>query len=64
RAAGPLAAAAARDPNLDVRKAAVRSLGRWPARPDVRAALAAALDDADADVRAWARLGLDPAEPR
>ncbi|REE95327.1 HEAT repeat domain-containing protein [Thermomonospora umbrina] len=59
RAVGPLAVAAG-DDNIDVRKAAVRSLGRWPDRPDVRSALSGALDDADADVRAWARLGLDP----
>jgi len=50
---------ATRDSNLDVRKAAVRSLGnRWAGRPDIRAALEAAQADPDADVRAFARMGL------
>jgi HEAT repeat protein len=51
--------AATRDTNLDVRKAAVRALGsRLPGRPGIRAALEVALDDADADVRAFARMSL------
>jgi HEAT repeat protein len=52
---------ASRDENLDVRKAAVRALGGWlPARPDLRAALESAQRDADADVRAYARMSLHP----
>ncbi|GIE36878.1 fumarate reductase/succinate dehydrogenase flavoprotein-like FrdA [Actinoplanes italicus] len=48
--------AAATDPNLDVRRAAIRALAGWPDHPDVVNALAtAATDDPDADVRAWAR---------
>lgn len=62
RAVAPLTRVAA-DGNLDVRKAAVRSLGAWTGRADVRAALADARTDADADVRAWARLALDDAGP-
>jgi HEAT repeat protein len=55
--------AATRDTNLDVRKAAVKALGsRLPGRAEVRAALEAALDDADADVRAFARMSLAAAE--
>lgn len=51
--------AATRDTNLDVRKAAVRALGRRAAgRPEIRAALEAARDDGDADVRAFARMSL------
>ncbi|MGW6936346.1 fumarate reductase/succinate dehydrogenase flavoprotein subunit [Lentzea sp. NPDC054927] len=46
------------DPNLDVRKAAVRALGRWAEDPGVVPALKRALDDSDADVRAYARLAL------
>ncbi|MFI0444915.1 fumarate reductase/succinate dehydrogenase flavoprotein subunit [Actinomadura sp. 6N118] len=46
------------DPHLDVRKAAVMSLGRWAAIPEVADALAAAQDDTDADVRAYARRAL------
>jgi HEAT repeat protein len=50
---------ATRDENLDVRKAAVRALGRaLPGRPRVREALEAACADVDADVRAFARIGL------
>jgi len=50
---------ASRDANLDVRKAAVRALAAWaPGRPEIRAALEAARIDADADVRAFARIGL------
>jgi succinate dehydrogenase/fumarate reductase flavoprotein subunit/HEAT repeat protein len=47
------------DPHLDVRKAAVLSLTRWAASEDAaRDALAGALDDGDADVRAYARRAL------
>jgi HEAT repeat protein len=46
------------DPNLDVRKAAVRALGRWKSDPLVVLALKRALDDTDADVRAYARMTL------
>jgi HEAT repeat protein len=47
------------DPHLDVRKAAVLSLTRWAASEDAaREALAGALDDGDADVRAYARRAL------
>ena len=60
RAGGPLVAALA-DPHLDVRKAAVLSLSGWAARPEVAAALHAALGDSDADVRAYARRALDAA---
>jgi HEAT repeat protein len=57
-AAAPLIAAS-RDENLDVRKAAVRAIGPWlPGRPEIRAALETALSDPDADVRAYARMGL------
>ncbi|RVX39726.1 succinate dehydrogenase/fumarate reductase flavoprotein subunit [Nonomuraea polychroma] len=43
------------DANLDVRKAAVLALSPWADRPEVAAALSAALSDPDADVRAHAR---------
>ena len=47
------------DPHLDVRKAAVLSLTRWASSEDAaREALAGALDDGDADVRAYARRAL------
>ena len=49
---------AARDGNLDVRRAAVRSLAGWADRDDVAGALRAAGDDPDADVRAYARRAL------
>lgn len=50
---------ATRDTNLDVRKAAVRALGRRDTGVRaIRAALESALDDVDADVRAFARMGL------
>lgn len=53
---GPLIAAT-RDTNLDVRKASVRALGaRLRTTPEIQAALQAARDDADADVRAFARM--------
>ncbi|MFI7040583.1 fumarate reductase/succinate dehydrogenase flavoprotein subunit [Microbispora rosea] len=61
QAVGPLVAALA-DPHLDVRKAAVLSLSGWAARPEVAAALHAALGDSDADVRAYARRALDAAQ--
>jgi HEAT repeat protein len=52
---------ATHDDNLDVRKAAVKALGAWlPTRPDLRAALETAQADADADVRAYARMSLHP----
>lgn len=51
----PALLAAAGDGNLDVRKAAVRSLSAWADRPEVADALHAAAADPDADVRAWAR---------
>ncbi|MEV4327855.1 fumarate reductase/succinate dehydrogenase flavoprotein subunit [Microbispora rosea] len=60
QAVGPLVAALA-DPHLDVRKAVVLSLSGWAARPEVAAALHAALGDSDADVRAYARRALDAA---
>lgn len=57
-AAGPLTIAAG-DANLDVRKAAIRALAAWVAsRPELHAVLEAARTDPDADVRAFARLGL------
>ena len=47
------------DPHLDVRKAAVLSLTRWADSEEAaRAALVGALDDGDADVRAYARQAL------
>jgi hypothetical protein len=50
---------AARDHNLDVRRATIRSLTAWSDRDDVVAALrAAAAGDPDADVRAYARQAL------
>ncbi|GID64707.1 fumarate reductase/succinate dehydrogenase flavoprotein-like FrdA [Actinoplanes cyaneus] len=54
----PVLLTAAKDANLDVRRAAVRSLSAWPDRDDVRAALLEAGADVDADVRAWARRAL------
>jgi len=46
------------DPHLDVRKAAVLGLTRWVSQPAAHNALLAALDDTDADVRAYARQAL------
>ncbi|MGW4212765.1 fumarate reductase/succinate dehydrogenase flavoprotein subunit [Lentzea sp. NPDC004789] len=46
------------DSNLDVRKAAVRALGRWGEDAGVVLALKRALGDSDADVRAYARMAL------
>ncbi|NKY31918.1 fumarate reductase/succinate dehydrogenase flavoprotein subunit [Nocardia speluncae] len=43
------------DPHLDVRKAAVLTLGTWPGHDAARTGLKQALDDTDADVRAYAR---------
>ncbi|RZU53583.1 HEAT repeat protein [Krasilnikovia cinnamomea] len=51
----------ARDPNLDVRRAAVRSLAAWVHRADVTAVLRSAAADPDADVRAYARRALTAA---
>jgi succinate dehydrogenase/fumarate reductase flavoprotein subunit/HEAT repeat protein len=47
------------DSNLDVRKAAVRALSRWGAEAGVVLGLKRALDDSDADVRAYARMALE-----
>ena len=63
---GPVAAAAAlapalTDPHPDVRKAAVLTLGNWPAHTEVREVLRVVLDDTDADVRAYARRTLEAA---
>jgi HEAT repeat protein len=50
------------DPHLDVRKAAVLSLTQWAAsEEEARQALTGALDDGDADVRAYARRALETA---
>ncbi|MEU0882935.1 fumarate reductase/succinate dehydrogenase flavoprotein subunit [Lentzea sp. NPDC005914] len=46
------------DSNLDVRKAAVRALGRFGGEAGVLVGLKRALDDSDADVRAYARMAL------
>jgi HEAT repeat protein len=46
------------DAHADVRRAAVQGLARWAGREDVRAALAGAADDPDADVRGYARLAV------
>ncbi|MCW2688998.1 MAG: succinate dehydrogenase/fumarate reductase flavoprotein subunit [Mycobacterium sp.] len=60
-AAVPALTRALRDPHLDVRKAAVLSLKRWAATEQLaREALQSALDDGDADVRAYARQALAP----
>ncbi|WP_155772252.1 fumarate reductase/succinate dehydrogenase flavoprotein subunit [Mycobacterium asiaticum] len=55
----PQLAHAVADTHLDVRKAAVLSLTRWAGEPAARDALAIALKDNDADVRAYARRALD-----
>jgi HEAT repeat protein len=58
-AAVPPLSRALSDPHLDVRKAAVLSLTRWALSEDsAREALTGALDDGDADVRAYARQAL------
>ncbi|WP_280259157.1 fumarate reductase/succinate dehydrogenase flavoprotein subunit [Nocardia abscessus] len=54
----PILAVALNDPHLDVRKAAVLSLSAWPDLPAAHDALRAAIDDSDADVRAYARRAL------
>jgi HEAT repeat protein len=60
----PALLAAAGDDNLDVRRAAVRSLAGWAAeRDDVIVALRAAAADPDADVRAYARRALADGTP-
>jgi succinate dehydrogenase/fumarate reductase flavoprotein subunit/HEAT repeat protein len=46
------------DPHLDVRKAAVLGLTRWVSQAAAHDALLGALDDTDADVRAYARQAL------
>ncbi len=46
------------DPHLDVRKAAVLTLTTWPGFEPARLALQGAVDDTDADVRAYARRAL------
>lgn len=57
----PVLADALADTHLDVRKAAVLSLTRWTdTLPAARDALTVALDDRDADVRAYARRALAP----
>ncbi|NKY50080.1 fumarate reductase/succinate dehydrogenase flavoprotein subunit [Nocardia vermiculata] len=47
------------DPHPDVRKAAVLTLGHWPADPSARSALRIVLQDSDADVRAYAKRFLE-----
>jgi HEAT repeat protein len=55
----PPLARALDDPHLDVRKSAVLSLSQWAStEPTVRDALTGALQDGDADVRAYARQAL------
>ena len=55
----PTLSRALEDQHLDVRKAAVLSLSRWAgSESTARRALTAALDDSDADVRAYARQAL------
>ncbi|MFC8044775.1 fumarate reductase/succinate dehydrogenase flavoprotein subunit [Nocardia sp. NPDC057353] len=54
-AAIPALTTALGDPHLDVRKAAVLSLSLRAERDDAQEALARAIDDSDADVRAYAR---------
>ncbi|RDI56029.1 fumarate reductase/succinate dehydrogenase flavoprotein subunit [Nocardia mexicana] len=50
--------AALADTHPDVRKATVLTLGTWPGDAAAQAALRQALDDTDADVRAYARRAL------
>jgi succinate dehydrogenase/fumarate reductase flavoprotein subunit/HEAT repeat protein len=58
-AAVPPLSRALSDPHLDVRKAAVLSLTRWASSEETaREALTGALEDGDADVRAYARQAL------
>ncbi|WP_067825641.1 fumarate reductase/succinate dehydrogenase flavoprotein subunit [Nocardia inohanensis] len=56
-AAEPLTAALS-DVHPDIRKAAVLTLSSWPESESARTALQSALDDTDADVRAYARRAL------
>lgn len=56
-AAGPLRSALT-DPHPDIRKAAVLTLALWPDDTAARDALQQAVDDSDADVRAYARRAL------
>jgi HEAT repeat protein len=51
----PPLASALRDPHADVRKAAVIALAPMSGHPAAAEALRAAVDDSDADVRAYAR---------
>ncbi|WP_435590674.1 fumarate reductase/succinate dehydrogenase flavoprotein subunit [Nocardia sp. bgisy118] len=55
----PVLAEALLDPHLDVRKAAVLSLSTWRTDESAREALKRAIDDTDADVRAYARRAVD-----
>ncbi|MHA4849568.1 fumarate reductase/succinate dehydrogenase flavoprotein subunit [Rhodococcus sp. MSC1_016] len=57
----PALAETLEDPHLDVRKAAVLSLGRWAGDRTAAQALTEALGDTDADVRAYARQALNAA---
>ena len=54
-AAVPPLVRALSDPHLDVRKAAVLALARWPEHPGAHDGLTSATADTDADVRAYAR---------
>ncbi len=55
----PTLSRALTDQHLDVRKAVVLALTRWAAdEPAAREALGVALEDGDADVRAYARQAL------
>ena len=54
----PALAPATRDANLDVRRAAVRSLAGWAYRAEVTELLRSVSADPDADVRAYARRAL------
>ncbi|WTZ54882.1 hypothetical protein OG716_30075 [Nocardia sp. NBC_01388] len=56
-AAKPLQAALA-DVHPDVRKAAVLTLSSWPESATARVTLESALEDTEADVRAYARRAL------
>lgn len=55
----PALAEALTDRHLDVRKAAVLALSGWHREEAARTALRGAVDDPDADVRAYARRALD-----
>ncbi|MDH6291201.1 fumarate reductase/succinate dehydrogenase flavoprotein subunit [Rhodococcus opacus] len=58
----PALADALTDAHLDVRKAAVLALGRWSGDRAAVGALTTALEDTDADVRAYARQALVAAD--